>query len=115
MIADQENKPTKKKRRIDFFFNRDNLFLGIVLGVFAPLISFFIYRYVGKYKVLTWHELWQWAELNQLYTVWLSLSLMANAVLFALYINSHIDKTARGIFAVTCLYGLIILLIKVFS
>jgi hypothetical protein len=43
-----------------------------------------------------------------------SLSLIANIVLFTLFINSRKDKTAIGIFSMTVMYGLIILYAKFF-
>jgi len=41
-----------------------------------------------------------------------SISLLANAVLFTVYINSHRDKTAKGIFAATLIYGIAVLVYK---
>jgi hypothetical protein len=45
----------------------------------------------------------------------LSLSLLANAVVFTLYINAGKDQTAKGVFITTAIYGLIVLLIKTFA
>ncbi|HNP53459.1 MAG TPA: hypothetical protein PKK69_02535 [Ferruginibacter sp.] len=45
-------------------------------------------------------------------SVGLSLSLLLNALLFTLYINAHKDKTAKGIFATTIVYGAFILIVK---
>ena len=47
-------------------------------------------------------------------TVALSLSLLLNALLFTIYINNHKDKTAKGIFTTTLVYGLLVLIIKTF-
>jgi heme A synthase len=52
---------------------------------------------------------------HRTFSVALSLALMVNAVLFTIYINSQKDKTAKGIFALTCIYGLFVLCIKTFS
>jgi hypothetical protein len=52
---------------------------------------------------------------NRLITSIGSLSLLANVVLFTLYINTHRDKTAKGIFVVTLLYGIVILLLKILN
>jgi hypothetical protein len=38
---------------------------------------------------------------------------MANAVLFTVYINSRRDRTAKGIFLATLIYGIGVLLVKV--
>jgi hypothetical protein len=40
---------------------------------------------------------------------------MANAILFTIYINSNIDKTAKGIFVATIIYALIALSLKTFG
>jgi tryptophan-rich sensory protein len=42
----------------------------------------------------------------------ISISLIANAVVFTIYINKQIDKTARGIFIATCIYALVALGVK---
>ena len=93
---------------------RDSISLGLVLGLFAPFIGFLIFK-VYKFKPLTLPEIFQYM-LNEpgfrTLTVAMSLSLLANAVLFTIFINKHLDSTAKGIFITTCIYGVAILLIK---
>jgi len=43
------------------------------------------------------------------------LSLLANAVLFTIYINTHRDNTAKGIFLTTVIYGIGILVLKILN
>ena len=96
-------------------FKKDNFVFGLILGFVAPIVGFIIYKYV-KFKSLSVTEMFQWLKLNpNLITVAVSLSLLANAVLFTLYINVHKDKTARGIFAFTCIYAIGSLLFKFFA
>ncbi len=38
--------------------------------------------------------------------------LVLNIVLFTVYINSHRDKTAKGVFAATLIYAIVALLFK---
>jgi hypothetical protein len=45
----------------------------------------------------------------------ISVSLIANAVLFTIYINTQKDKTATGIFIATCIYGVLALILKWFT
>jgi len=52
---------------------------------------------------------------HNLITAWISVSLFANALLFTLFVNARIDKTAKGIFWTTALYGTIALCIKFFG
>ena len=68
--------------------------------------------------MLTVKEMWDYVRLEpgfRTLSVGLSLSLLLNALLFTIYINSRKDNTAKGIFAVTLIYGLIILSIKTFA
>jgi len=44
-----------------------------------------------------------------------SISLVANALFFTIYVNARLDKTARGIFVSTLAYGVIVLLYKLIA
>ena len=93
-------------------FKKDNFIFGLALGFIAPMIGFLIYKLV-KFKGLTLTEMMQWMKLNpNLITVSISLSLMANAILFTIYINGYRDKTAKGIFIMTMAYELLALAFK---
>ena len=93
-------------------FKKDNFWLGIFLGLIAPVIGFFIFKLV-KYSKFSLKEMYQWMMLNHnLITAYISVSLFANALLFTLYVNAKIDKTAKGIFVVTVIYAVAALLIK---
>jgi len=93
-------------------FKKDNFIFGIALGFIAPMIGFLVYKLV-KFKGLTLVEMLQWMKLNpNLITVSISVSLMANAILFTIYINGYRDKTAKGIFVMTMIYAVIALLFK---
>lgn len=93
-------------------FKKDNFIFGIALGFIAPMIGFLIYKLV-KFKGLTLVEMLQWMKLNpNLITVSISVSLMANAILFTIYINGYRDKTAKGIFVMTMIYAVIALVFK---
>jgi hypothetical protein len=88
-------------------FKKDNFIYGLALGFVAPLIAFLLYKYV-KFQSLTLIEMFQWMKLNpNLITVSISVCLMANAVLFTIFINGHRDKTAKGIFVLTVIYAAI--------
>lgn len=93
-------------------FKKDNFIFGIALGFIAPMIGFLIYKLV-KFKGLTLGEMLQWMKMNpNLITVSISVSLMANAILFTIYVNGYRDKTAKGIFVMTMIYAVIALLFK---
>ncbi len=93
-------------------FKKDNFIFGLALGFIAPMIGFLLYKLV-KFKGLTLTEMFQWMKFNpNLISVSISVSLMANAVLFTIYINGHRDKTAKGIFLITVVYAIIALAFK---
>lgn len=93
-------------------FKKDNFVFGIALGIIAPMIGFLVYKLV-KFKALSIPEMFQWMKMNPgLITVAISVSLMANAILFTVYINGYRDKTAKGIFIITMIYAAIALAFK---
>jgi len=93
-------------------FKKDNFVYGLVLGFIAPLIGFIIYKFI-KFKSLTLVEMFQWVKMNpNLITVFISVSLMANAILFTIFINGHRDKTAKGIFLLTMIYAITAMIFK---
>ena len=93
-------------------FKKDNFVYGLVLGFVAPMIGLLIYKFI-KFKMLTLAEMFQWIKMNpNLITVFISVSLMANAILFTIFINGHRDKTAKGIFLLTMIYAITALVFK---
>lgn len=96
---------------------KDNFIFGFIMGLLLPLGGVIIYRY-AKLGSFSTREVFQYLIYqpgHSLLTVALSLSLLANAVLFTLYINAHIDKTAKGVFVATLIYGLTVLSLKTFG
>jgi hypothetical protein len=98
-------------------FKKDNLKLGLVLGLIGPLLGLVIIYFVkSDFRSLTFGEFLDlFINTNRLLTSIGSLSLLANVVLFTLYINTHRDNTAKGIFIVTLIYGIGILLLKILN
>ena len=95
-------------------FKRDNFWLGLTMGTIAPLLGLLLFK-MYKFKMFSLKETFQYMYLEPgltTLTVALSLSLLLNALLFTIYINSHKDNTAKGIFATTLVYGLFVLTIK---
>ncbi len=94
------------------FLKKDNLVFGIILGLILPIIGMFGFYYY-RFNRLTIVEFIQYLGIEQkLITSMVSFSLLANAIIFTLYINGHIDKTAKGIFISTCLYAVFVLVLK---
>ena len=93
-------------------FKKDNLIFGLALGLLAPMIGFMIYKMV-KFQGLSLSEMFQWMKFNpNLISASISVSLMANAILFTIYINGRRDKTAKGIFVITVIYAIAAMVFK---
>jgi len=94
------------------FLKKDNTRLGLVLGLLGPLLGMLVVYYL-KFSAFTVGEfLDNFIHDSRMITSVGSLSLLANAILFTLYINTGRDNTAKGIFIVTVIYGIGILVLK---
>ena len=97
-----------------FILKRDNLKLGLVLGLVGPVLGLVIVYFL-KFSAYGFLEFLDYFfNTRGLITSVGALCLLANAVLFTIYINTHRDNTAKGIFVTTLVYGIAILIIKVF-
>ena len=92
---------------------RDSLKLGFILGFIAPLISLVVYYFIRFYPLFSVSDFFEFVSLNKTQITAISVPcLLLNIVLFTIYINSHRDKTAKGIFTITLLYAIAALLLK---
>ncbi|MBC7588046.1 MAG: hypothetical protein H7178_06755 [Chitinophagaceae bacterium] len=100
-------------------FTRDNLKLGLVLGFIAPFLGIYGY-YLLKIKTSD-STFWEFLRflLNKQYgqsllTSTLTFSLMANALIFTIYANTDKYKTAKGIFILSLIFAIPLIILKVF-
>lgn len=94
---------------------KDDLRLGLILGFLAPVIGFTAY-YLLRFRIFTVKEFLQVLMMQKtLLSGIVSIALIANAVVFTLYINQEKDKTAKGVFIATCIYALLALALKWFG
>ena len=94
---------------------KDDLRLGLILGFLAPVLGFAAY-YLLRFRLFTINEFFQVLMMQKsLLSGIVSMALIANAVVFTLYINQHKDKTAKGVFIATCVYAIIALALKWFA
>lgn len=92
---------------------RDSLKLGLILGFLAPILSLCIYYLVKFYPLFTVRDFMNFIGDNKNQITAVSVPcLVLNIALFTLYINSHRDNTAKGIFAITLVYAIAALLLK---
>jgi hypothetical protein len=96
-------------------FKRDNLKLGLILGLFGPIVGLVVI-YLVSYSAFSFGEFFNLLiNTNRLITSIGSLSLLANVILFTIYINTQRDNTAKGIFLITLIYGISILVLKILN
>lgn len=85
--------------------------VGFLLGLVLPVVGFFIVflclrntqslsQFVGNMK------------LPRIAAFYISLSLLANAIPFAIFNTRRLDYAARGVFIATMLYALVIIFFR---
>ena len=94
-------------------FKKDNLRLGLVLGLVAPILSLIVYYFIKFYPLYTIRDFFYFLQTNKSQITAVSVPcLVLNIALFTYYINSHKDSTAKGIFAATIVYVILALVFK---
>ena len=94
-------------------FKKDNLRLGIIYGLIAPVLAMFLYYFIVLADKINLSEYFFYLRTNRsLLTGVSSISLVANAVVFTIFVNTHRDKSAKGVFVTTLVYGMAVLVIK---
>ena len=97
------------------FLTKDNLKLGLVLGLIGPIIGMIIV-YKVKFPWMNFKEFLDYfIHNNKVITNVGTFSLLANALLFAIYVHFDKVRTFKGIFIVTLFYGIGILVMKLFN
>lgn len=89
----------------------DNFFLGLVLGLFCPVIamvSFFFYK-TDVHKLST---LWSFLVGNQLLSKLISLCVIPNLLIFFLFIWTDKLIAARGVVYATLVYAIVVFVVK---
>jgi drug/metabolite transporter (DMT)-like permease len=94
---------------------RDNLRLGLILGLLGPILGLVIVYFVKAPSAGFFDFLDTFLHDNRMITSIGALCLLANAVLFTIYINTQRDHTAKGIFITTVIYGIAILMLKLIN
>ena len=96
-------------------FKTDNLKTGILLGFLAPVIGMLGYYFI-KFRPLnvSLSEFWQLLMENRgFFTGLTSIALIANAILFTIFINTRRDQAAKGVFVATLVFGITVLVVKI--
>jgi magnesium-transporting ATPase (P-type) len=94
------------------FWKRDTLGRGFILGLLTPVIALVVYYY-AKIAPNSWGDFFKFLSTEKrLLSSLTVICLIPNIALFTLFINTHRDQTAKGIFGVTLLFAIVSLLIK---
>jgi hypothetical protein len=94
---------------------KDNLRLGLIVGIIAPLFGMMIYYFWKFFPTFSVGEFLRVLMVQKtLITALISFSLFANAVVFTFYVNTRRDRTAKGIFIITCIYAVGAFILKLF-
>jgi cbb3-type cytochrome oxidase subunit 1 len=97
------------------FLTKDNLRLGLVLGIIGPLVGLAIVYFI-KFPSLSFKEFLDYfMHDNKVITNVGTFALLANALLFAIYVHFDKTQTFKGIFIITLFYGIGILILKLFN
>ena len=94
---------------------KDSIRLGLILGLIGPIAGLLVFYYT-KFPSFTFKEFLQHiVRNNSVITSVGTFSLLANALLFAIYVHFDKAQTFKGIFIVTIFYGIGILVLKLFN
>lgn len=91
---------------------KDNFLFGLALGIVTPLAGFLFYKLI-KFRMFSMEEMFHFLKDNpNMITAFISISLIANGIIFTLYINRRCDRTGKGIFIMTVLYAAVAMAFK---
>ena len=90
---------------------KDHFLTGFISGLIAPVFGFWIY-YLISFRYMSFQSyVTRLTELGLEAGV-ISLSLIANLIVFFYFIRTKTDRSARGVIGATFLYGLLIVILK---
>ena len=94
---------------------RDSLLLGIILGLFAPMLGMLTYYFWKFYPTYTLGEFFYIIYSNKsILSAISTFSLFANVALLTIYLNTRRDETAKGVFFISCVYAIGAIVLKLF-
>lgn len=97
-------------KNIDF----DKTLIGALFGLFAPFIAFVGY-YLINFRFLSIRKFINYMQLGDIYTPVITLCVLANLVLFYLFINKEKYKATRGVIASTFIWAGIVVFLKFYT
>jgi hypothetical protein len=97
------------------FLKKDNFKLGFVLGLIVPIIVFLIIYMIRFPDYSLGEFITMVPRQNALITFFGAWCMVGNIALLTLFLNTNKYQTAKGIFFISVIYGIGILLLKLFN
>jgi NADH:ubiquinone oxidoreductase subunit K len=85
---------------------KDSYLQGILTGLVIPFVGFFGF-YKWKFSAMIIHQ-------KSILSSMISVSLLLNGAVLTFFFQKEKDKTAKGIFIITCIYALVAIACKWF-
>lgn len=93
---------------------KDRVINGLILGIIVPLIALYIQHLIKEYASNFLGFLQVLKANKPLLSASGSISLIANGLIFGILVQVKKFETARGVFIITCIMGIALLLYKFF-
>lgn len=93
---------------------KDNIFIGLLCGLIAPVISFSVYTKIKFPEEAIMNVVNHIMQMGILSTI-ISLSVFVNLLVFFLFLWSKADRSAKGVLAATFLYAFLVAILKLTS
>ncbi len=88
-------------------FDFDRMWFGIIAGIIGPFIGFVVYYMINYFE----NEFWSFVDMllrTGIYVPVLKLSLVANLLVFFIFIWLNKNRSAKGVIAATLCYAFFI-------
>lgn len=95
-----QNKSRNQQAKFDF----DKMWLGVILGVLAPLVTMYVY-YLINFNHISVTKFINHLFKAQIQSSFLSLCVVSNLLVFFIFIWSEKYLSARGVLLATFIYG----------
>jgi len=89
----------------------DNVKLGFILGIIAPVITMIII-YLVKFTEYNLKELIDLLVAKKVFTKIISLCVIPNLALFYIFLNKNYYRATRGIIAATIIFAIFVFITK---
>jgi hypothetical protein len=93
----------------------DNVKLGLLLGIFVPIIAILVFYFTSKYSVVPLPDFIKFMLKRQIFSSLLSLCVIPDLLVFFIFIWLDWMNSAKGVLISTFIYAFLVLAIKIIS